>query len=66
MKKSKKIGLSLNRKVISQFKTNSINGGFTGISALPGVQCGGGGTAGCGPITQNPKCYLTEAACEQE
>lgn len=56
MKKHKKIGLSLNKKVVSQLKTNSITGGSSNLSAVPGVQCGGGGSAGCGPITQSPKC----------
>ncbi|NKI30794.1 hypothetical protein [Croceivirga thetidis] len=58
MKKSKKIGLSLNKKIISQFKSTSIKGGLTGISALPGIQCGGGG--GGGGFTQGNRCQQSE------
>ncbi len=62
MKKGKKIGLSLNKKVISQLKTNSITGGITSISAMAGVQCGGG--SGSGDTTQ-PKPTGNSQCCHK-
>ncbi len=58
MKKGKKIGLSLNKKVVSQLKTNYIIGGITGISAIAGVQCSGGG--GGGGFTEGNRCQQSE------
>ncbi|MEL7269631.1 MAG: class I lanthipeptide [Bacteroidota bacterium] len=43
MKKSKKIGLSLNKKTISQLHVNQINGGSSGTHDPGSGACGSGG-----------------------
>lgn len=52
MKKSKKIGLSLNKKVVSSLQSNQLKGGtrsFTcSVYTIWGCPGGGGGTYTCG------------------
>ena len=55
MKKNKKIGLSLNKKVISNFKNNAIMGGATGFENSCNTACPDCyPTHGCQPQTSDP------------
>ena len=57
MKKGKKIGLALNKKVVSNFHQEKLRGGSsTDRGATASVNCGGTGSPV--PTTKSQCCYL--------
>ncbi|MEL7270263.1 MAG: hypothetical protein AAGL34_11875 [Bacteroidota bacterium] len=57
MKKGKKIGLALNKKVVSNFHQEKLRGGSsTDRGATGSVNCGGTGSPV--PTTKSQCCYL--------